>query len=212
MADAMEVERPSGAPDPKGKAKAGATTAAAPLPPGTKRFEVKKWNAVAMWSWAICTDTCAICRNNLYEPSIEYQANPSGDADHPGLVKEERESFFSFFFVFSGLRSEAKNEKKNTHSFFFFQTEQLRQPLHRLGLLRARLPPRLHPAVAQDALGLPALQQGVGVCEDREDPSRGRGRRGRRCCRGWGVKWWSRGERERERERESLRSQQSKAK
>ena len=30
-----------------------------------KRFEIKKWNAVAMWSWAICTDTCAICRNNL---------------------------------------------------------------------------------------------------------------------------------------------------
>ncbi|PNH11785.1 RING-box protein 1A, partial [Tetrabaena socialis] len=50
-----------------------------------KRFEIKKWNAVAMWSWAICTDTCAICRNNLYEPSIEYQANPTGDPDHPGL-------------------------------------------------------------------------------------------------------------------------------
>jgi len=50
-----------------------------------KRFEIKKWNAVAMWSWAICTDTCAICRNNLYEPSIEYQANPNGDPDHPGL-------------------------------------------------------------------------------------------------------------------------------
>ena len=47
--------------DSKGKGKA------------TKRFEIKKWNAVAMWSWAICTDTCAICRNNLYEPSIEYQ-------------------------------------------------------------------------------------------------------------------------------------------
>lgn len=31
------------------------------------------------WSWAICTDTCAICRNNLYEPSIEYQANPTGE-------------------------------------------------------------------------------------------------------------------------------------
>lgn len=44
-----------------------------------KRFEIKKWNAVAMWSWAICTDTCAICRNNLYEPSIEYQANPTGE-------------------------------------------------------------------------------------------------------------------------------------
>lgn len=52
---------------------------------GKKRFEIKKWNAVAMWSWAICTDTCAICRNNLYEASIEYRANPNGDAEHPGL-------------------------------------------------------------------------------------------------------------------------------
>lgn len=51
---------------------------------GSKRFEIKKWNAVAMWSWAICTDTCAICRNNLYEPSIEYQANPTGE--RPGEV------------------------------------------------------------------------------------------------------------------------------
>ena len=75
MADAMDVE-PAAA---KGKAKAAAP------PAGGKRFEVKKWNAVAMWSWAITTDTCAICRNNLYEPSIEYQANPTGDADHPGL-------------------------------------------------------------------------------------------------------------------------------
>lgn len=37
------------------------------------RFELKKWNAVAMWSWDICADTCAICRNSLNEPSIEYQ-------------------------------------------------------------------------------------------------------------------------------------------
>ena len=50
-----------------------------PSKAGGKRFEIKKWNAVAMWSWAICTDTCAICRNNLYEPSIEYQANPNGN-------------------------------------------------------------------------------------------------------------------------------------
>ncbi|CAL5225552.1 g8386 [Coccomyxa viridis] len=53
---------------------AGPSTGKAVAKPSTgKRFEIKKWNAVAMWSWAICTDTCAICRNNLYEPSIEYQ-------------------------------------------------------------------------------------------------------------------------------------------
>lgn len=40
---------------------------------------------------------------------------------------------------------------------------------HRLGLLRPRLPSRLYLAVAQDALGVPAVQPRVGVCEDRED-------------------------------------------
>ena len=41
------------------------------------RFELKKWNAVAMWSWDICADTCAMWRNSLNEPSIEYQVNIS---------------------------------------------------------------------------------------------------------------------------------------
>ncbi|CAE7286801.1 rbx-1 [Symbiodinium sp. KB8] len=39
-----------------------------------KRFEVKKWNAVAFWSWDVEQDRCAICRNSIYEPSIEIQA------------------------------------------------------------------------------------------------------------------------------------------
>eukprot|EP00557_Chaetoceros_sp_GSL56_P007985 CAMPEP_0176491058 /NCGR_PEP_ID=MMETSP0200_2-20121128/8219_1 /TAXON_ID=947934 /ORGANISM="Chaetoceros sp., Strain GSL56" /LENGTH=110 /DNA_ID=CAMNT_0017888441 /DNA_START=135 /DNA_END=464 /DNA_ORIENTATION=+ len=50
------------------------------LPP--PRFEIKKWNSIAMWSWDICADTCAICRNSLNEPSIEYQANPSATNDN----------------------------------------------------------------------------------------------------------------------------------
>eukprot|EP00941_MAST-03F_sp_MAST-3F-sp1_P000205 g205.t1 len=50
----------------------------------TERFKVKSWNGVAMWSWDICTDTCAICRNKLTEPSIEYQANPTA-ANESGL-------------------------------------------------------------------------------------------------------------------------------
>ena len=48
------------------------------------RFEIKKWNAVTMWSWNILTDTCAICRNTLNTPSINYQANPS-PANEAGL-------------------------------------------------------------------------------------------------------------------------------
>lgn len=51
-----------------------------------KRIEIKKWNgilkiinlstflfylAVALWSWKIQVDTCAICKVNLMEPCIE---------------------------------------------------------------------------------------------------------------------------------------------
>lgn len=50
-----------------------AATAISSATPSTVRFEIKKWNAVTMWSWDICSDTCAICRNSLNEPSIEYQ-------------------------------------------------------------------------------------------------------------------------------------------
>ncbi|KAH8246693.1 hypothetical protein KR026_009424, partial [Drosophila bipectinata] len=40
-----------------------------------KRFEVKKWNAVAIWAWDIVVDNCAICRNNIMDLCIECQAN-----------------------------------------------------------------------------------------------------------------------------------------
>jgi hypothetical protein len=55
----------------EGSSAATAVNTAASAP--AIRFEIKKWNAVAMWSWDICADTCAICRNSLNEPSIEYQ-------------------------------------------------------------------------------------------------------------------------------------------
>ena len=38
------------------------------------RFEVKKWNAVALWAWDIHVDNCAICRNHIMEPCVECQA------------------------------------------------------------------------------------------------------------------------------------------
>ncbi|ODV68685.1 RING/U-box [Hyphopichia burtonii NRRL Y-1933] len=40
-----------------------------------QRFEVRKWTAVAFWSWDIVVETCAICRNHLMEPCIECQPN-----------------------------------------------------------------------------------------------------------------------------------------
>ena len=39
------------------------------------RFEVKKWNAVALWAWDIVVDNCAICRNHIMDLCIECQAN-----------------------------------------------------------------------------------------------------------------------------------------
>ncbi|GAB1520345.1 RING-box protein hrt1 [Rhizoctonia solani] len=39
------------------------------------RFEVKKWNAVALWAWDIVVDNCAICRNHIMDLCIDCQAN-----------------------------------------------------------------------------------------------------------------------------------------
>ncbi len=43
--------------------------------PSAKRFEIKKWNAVALWSWDIQVDTCAICRNHIMDLCIDCQGN-----------------------------------------------------------------------------------------------------------------------------------------
>lgn len=40
-----------------------------------KMFEVKKWNAVSLWSWDLVVDNCAICRNHIMDLCIECQAN-----------------------------------------------------------------------------------------------------------------------------------------
>ncbi|KAK4535528.1 hypothetical protein CDCA_CDCA05G1553 [Cyanidium caldarium] len=40
-----------------------------------KRFEVKKWNAVAAWSWDLRVDNCAICRNHIMDLCLECQAS-----------------------------------------------------------------------------------------------------------------------------------------
>ncbi|KAL0843393.1 hypothetical protein Bca101_016638 [Brassica carinata] len=47
----------------------------APSSKKAKRFEVKKWSAVALWAWDIVVDNCAICRNHIMDLCIECQAN-----------------------------------------------------------------------------------------------------------------------------------------
>ena len=44
------------------------------------RFEVKKWNACALWAWDIVVDNCAICRNHIMDLCIECQANQGQDS------------------------------------------------------------------------------------------------------------------------------------
>lgn len=53
-------------------------TPAAPsetLNPNANPFKIKKWNAVALWTWDMVVDTCAICRNHIMNPCIECQSN-----------------------------------------------------------------------------------------------------------------------------------------
>ncbi|GAA97002.1 hypothetical protein E5Q_03676 [Mixia osmundae IAM 14324] len=52
----------------------------------TKRFEVKKWNAVAMWAWDITVDNCAICRNHIMDVCIECQSNPNSSSSEDCTV------------------------------------------------------------------------------------------------------------------------------
>ena len=46
-----------------------------------KIFEVKKWNAVALWAWDIHVDNCAICRNHIMDPCIECQSNQASNEE-----------------------------------------------------------------------------------------------------------------------------------
>ena len=78
-----------------------------------RKIEVKKWNAVAVWSWSTSFDSCAICRNTLHEPSIEFQAsNTRGQGEEEGLSIAVR--FFRFFFLsFSLSLSLFKSDDKS---------------------------------------------------------------------------------------------------
>ena len=66
---------------PKSKASAGksAKSGGADVgPEGRKRFEVKKWNAVALWAWDIVVDNCAICRNHIMDLCMLYPSTVAG--------------------------------------------------------------------------------------------------------------------------------------
>lgn len=46
---------------------------------GGKMFTLKKWNGVAMWSWDVECDTCAICRVQVMDACLRCQAENKHD-------------------------------------------------------------------------------------------------------------------------------------
>ncbi|KAH6603419.1 ring-box 1 [Trichoderma cornu-damae] len=59
MADVEMSDAPAAAKKADGVSSRGADS--------KKKFEVKKWNAVALWAWDIVVDNCAICRNHIMD-------------------------------------------------------------------------------------------------------------------------------------------------
>ncbi|VDM34095.1 unnamed protein product [Hydatigera taeniaeformis] len=56
--------------------------------PANKRFEIKKWNAVALWAWDIVVDNCAICRNHIMDLCIVVE-----EQETQRLVEEPRQTY-----------------------------------------------------------------------------------------------------------------------
>ena len=44
-------------------------------------FTLKKWNAVAVWSWDVECDTCAICRVQVMDDCLRCQAESKADTN-----------------------------------------------------------------------------------------------------------------------------------
>ena len=85
-----------------------------------RKIEVKKWNAVAVWSWSTSFDSCAICRNTLHEPSIEFQAsNVRGQGEEEGLSIAVRFFFSLMIFFFK------KASSSSSRSFLFLRRRRL---------------------------------------------------------------------------------------
>lgn len=68
-----------------------------------KRLEIKKWNAVTLWSWDIVVDNCAICRNHIMDLCKSRQ---NEQHKSQGKGKKPRHSncpprVYAFSFLFS---------------------------------------------------------------------------------------------------------------
>ncbi|KAJ8482100.1 hypothetical protein ONZ51_g5587 [Trametes cubensis] len=80
MAESMEVDPPVS--ESKGKTKEDGKIE-------KKRFEVKKWNAVALWAWDIVVENCAICRNHIMDLSYALRVGIDCQANQVSATSEE---------------------------------------------------------------------------------------------------------------------------
>jgi len=62
-----------------GKSASAATSAPSTAAGAAKMFQLKKWNGVAMWSWDVECDTCAICRVQVMDACLRCQAENKHD-------------------------------------------------------------------------------------------------------------------------------------
>ena len=102
------------------------STVAVPAKADKKRFEIKKWSAVALWAWDIvvgrywnlsrswrlqyylitCSflDNCAICRNHIMDLCIECQANQASHTSEVTYPKDQiLHSKLTLFYYLSGI-------------------------------------------------------------------------------------------------------------
>ncbi|XP_059523338.1 E3 ubiquitin-protein ligase RBX1-like [Myotis daubentonii] len=75
MATVKDADTPSSSTNSGGNSRADTPTSSTNSGEGKKRFEVKNWKAVALWTWDLDVDNCAICRNHTMDLCIECQAN-----------------------------------------------------------------------------------------------------------------------------------------
>uniref|UniRef100_A0A2M4CT72 Putative scf ubiquitin ligase rbx1 component n=1 Tax=Anopheles darlingi TaxID=43151 RepID=A0A2M4CT72_ANODA len=69
-----------------------------------KMFTLKKWNAVAMWSWDVECDTCAICRVQVMGKFFQFQF--------------PYQSILNFAFLTKPIPSSGHRNAFNWYSFF----------------------------------------------------------------------------------------------